>query len=100
MCSHSRGCCTLLRRAQTRCADRQFLGLKIHPSGSKIPRKSPSVSTHRSFVLGYFSRLNGGVMSVLFNDDPFDISVSRKAWVLGVAAIATMVVPLLMWPRL
>jgi hypothetical protein len=37
-------------------------------------------------------------MSVFFNNDPFDTSVSRKAWVLGVAAIATMVVTLLVWP--
>lgn len=39
-------------------------------------------------------------MSTLFKDDPFDISVSRKALVLALAASTTMVVPLWVWPRL
>jgi two-component sensor histidine kinase len=39
-------------------------------------------------------------MSVLFNDDPFDVSVSRKALVLILAALTTIVLPLLVWPRL
>ena len=39
-------------------------------------------------------------MSTLFKDDPFDISVSRKALALALAASTTMVVPLWVWPRL
>lgn len=38
-------------------------------------------------------------MSTLFQDDPFDISVSRKALVLALAA-STMIVPPWVWPRL
>jgi two-component sensor histidine kinase len=39
-------------------------------------------------------------MSVLFNDDPFDVSVSRKALALVLAASTTIVLPLLVWPHL
>ena len=39
-------------------------------------------------------------MSVLFNDDPFDVSASRKALVLILAASTTIVLPLLVWPHL
>lgn len=37
---------------------------------------------------------------MLFNDHPFDISVFRKALVLTLAASTTIVVPLVVWPRL
>ena len=39
-------------------------------------------------------------MSMLFNDDPFDVAVSRKALVLIFAAATTIVVPLVVWPGL
>lgn len=39
-------------------------------------------------------------MSTLFNDDPFDASVARKALVLLFAASTTMLIPLFVWPHL